>query len=97
MKYDTLHFARRLQQEGMEPRLAEALVEELVKADVADLATKADLADIKGEIADLKGDIAALRGMISDLRGSLSHEFHRALWMQSGAIVAFVVALRLFT
>jgi hypothetical protein len=50
LKIDTLKFARKLTDAGMERQVAEAVVEGLADADTSDLATKADLAELKAEM-----------------------------------------------
>jgi hypothetical protein len=50
LKMDTLKFARRLTDAGMEREMAEAIVEGLAEADTSELATKTDLAELKAEI-----------------------------------------------
>jgi hypothetical protein len=50
LRIDTLKYARKLTEAGMEPRMAEAIVEGLAEADTSDLATKSDLAELKAEI-----------------------------------------------
>jgi hypothetical protein len=50
LKMDTLKFARRLTDAGMEREMAEAIVEGLAEADTSELATKTDLTELKAEI-----------------------------------------------
>ena len=50
MRIDTLKFVRKLTEAGMERPVAEAIVEGFAEADTSDLATKADLAELKAEI-----------------------------------------------
>ena len=50
LRIDTLKFVRKLTEAGMERPVAEAIVEGLAEADTSDLATKADLAELKAEI-----------------------------------------------
>ena len=73
--FDTLRTARRLKEAGASEPVAEAIAEALRESrefDLAQLATKADLAtlgsDLRREIATLRGD---LRGEIATLRGEL--------------------------
>jgi hypothetical protein len=47
---DTLKFARKLTGAGLEPRVAEAIVEELAEADAWRLATREDLAVLEAKI-----------------------------------------------
>ena len=81
--FDTHQAVRRLEAAGIETRQAEAIVSEMRDAagvDLTDFATKADLATTK---ADLEATIAGLRA-----------DLYRALWIQGGAIVAILAALR---
>ena len=83
--FDTLTAARALKAAGIEPEHAEAIAEGMRQAATADhdeLATKGDLASLR---ADLKADNASLRA-----------DLYRALWIQGGAIVAILTALRFF-
>jgi hypothetical protein len=50
LRIDTLKFVRKLTEAGMERRMAEAIVEGLAEADTSELATKADLAELKAEL-----------------------------------------------
>ena len=83
--FDTLTAARDLEAAGIECRQAEAIAKAIAKAiNHGDerAATKADLATA---IAELKADNASLRA-----------DLYRALWIQGGAIVAILTALRFF-
>ena len=86
--FDTHQAVRRLEAAGIETRQAEAIVSEMrdaVGVDLTDFATKADLADFatKTDLARLRADLAALEARM-----------YRALWIQGGAIVAILTALR---
>ena len=78
LRFDTLKFAKRLTDAGMDPRQAEAIVLGLSETDVSELASKADTAEVRGEIADLgtdlKAEIAGVRGGIADLGKDLRTE-----------------------
>ena len=50
LRIDTLKFARKLTEAGMERPMAEAIVEGLAEADTSELVTKADLAELKAEL-----------------------------------------------
>jgi len=53
LSFDTLKFARRLQAAGMDARLAEEQAEalaEALEANLQELATKADIADLRKEM-----------------------------------------------
>ena len=79
--FDTLTAAQDLEAAGIERRQAEAIAKAINHGDER-AATKADLATA---IADLKADNASLRA-----------DLYRALWIQGGAIVAILTALRFF-
>ncbi|ETX00112.1 hypothetical protein [Candidatus Entotheonella palauensis] len=76
MLIDTLKFKTRLLDGGFEESEAQALVDAMSEASMEHFATKADVAelrgDLKGDIAelrgDLKGDIAELRGQINNIK-----------------------------
>ncbi len=77
--FDTLTAAQDLEAAGIERRQAEAIAKAINHGDER-AATKADLATA---IAELKADNASLRA-----------DLYRALWIQGGAIVAILTALR---
>ena len=79
--FDTLTAAQDLEAAGIERRQAEAIAKAINHGDEC-AATKADLATA---IAELKADNASLRA-----------DLYRALWIQGGAIVAILTALRFF-
>ena len=79
--FDTLTAAQNLEAAGIERRQAEAIAKAINHGDER-AATKADLATA---IAELKADNASLRA-----------DLYRALWIQGGAIVAILTALRFF-
>ncbi len=73
MAIDTLKFAKRLREAGFSDPQAEAVIATVQEAaEGAELATKADLsdmrADLKAEIAELRAD---LKGEIAELRAEL--------------------------
>ena len=79
--FNPLTTARDLEAAGFERRQAEALAEAMHHTVDRDaLATKADLAHFA-----TKTDLAGLRA-----------DLYRALWIQGGAIVAILTALRFF-
>jgi len=51
---DTLKFVRKLTGAGMEPGMAEAIVEGLAEADTSELVTKSDL---RAELAEVKAEL----------------------------------------
>jgi hypothetical protein len=90
IKIDTLKFARRLTDAGMDQRLAEALVEGLSEADTSELATKHDIARLE---AGTKQDIARVEAKIDTGLAELRAEIFRAMLIQAGTIVGLTVAL----
>ncbi len=81
--FDTLKTTRDLEAAGIERRHAEAIAEGMRDAAIADrdeFATKADLAGLEARI---DARLEALEGRM-----------YRALWIQGGAIVAILTALR---
>ena len=77
--FNPLEAARDLEAAGVERKQAEAHAEALRRAATADrdeLATKADLTELRADLAGLRADL------------------YRALWIQGGAIVAILAALR---
>ncbi len=79
LSFDTLRFAKRMQEAGLPQPQAEALAEALSDAVHDTVATKADIekavAELRGEIADLRteqrGDIASLRTEMRDQQVSM--------------------------
>lgn len=70
--FDTLAYAKRLQEAGMEAKLAEAqavALAEALQGSIAELATKHDIADLRSEMkvleAGIKAEFVAIR---TDLR-----------------------------
>jgi hypothetical protein len=79
LRIDTLKFARKLTDAGLEPRVAEAIVEGLAETDTSDLATKTDLQELRlGSRVDL---------------AELKSELLRFMFIQAVAIVGLTVAL----
>ena len=77
--FDTLSAARELEAAGFERRQAEAIAGAVRQASAADREQPATKADL----ADLRADLAGIRA-----------DLYRALWIQGGAIVAILTALR---
>lgn len=77
--FDTLSAARALEAAGVERTQAEAIASAIGHTE--EHATKADIAMLESR----------LEGRISGLEARM----HRALWIQGGAIVAIVTALKL--
>ena len=99
--FDPLAAARDLKAAGFEPEQAEALAAQLrfaAGADHADLATKADVATLHDHFEALraatKADFETLRAETKADIEALRADLYRALWIQGGAIVAILTALR---
>ena len=104
LRIDTLKFANRLTDAGMDRRQAEALVEGLNDADTSEFATRADIGDGKPEMADLRTELAAFRiemkaefaavrretkADIADLKA----ELFRFMYVQATGVVGLTVGL----
>ena len=90
---DTLRLKTRLSQSGMPESQAQVLVEELDEALTAaingQVATKADIADVKVEMAELRGE---LRGAISAVEEKLGGDIRVLRWM-GGTIVVIQLGI----
>ena len=84
ISFDTLDAMRRLEQAGMERAQAEATVETMREAQ-SELATKADLSDLRSELAAVESRLLLA---LAELRADL----YRALWIQGTGIVAIICA-----
>jgi hypothetical protein len=108
IKLDTLKFAKRLTDAGMDQKIAEALVEGLSEADTSELATKQDIARLeastkqdiarleastKQDIARLEASIVRLEAKVDTGLAELRSEIFRAMLIQAGTIVGLTVAL----
>lgn len=86
--FDTLTAARRMEDAGMKREQAEAVAEAVrsaTGADREDLATKADLADVK---AELKADSALLRAELVDRMQSGERRMYAAVFGVGGLLFA---------
>lgn len=77
LKIDTLKFARKLTDAGLDRSVAEAIVEGLSEADTSDLATRSDLgetrSDLLASIVDTRTDLqASIAETRSDLQASIA-------------------------
>ncbi len=68
---DTLAFSKSLKAAGADERLAEAIVEGLSKVDISDLATKADINELRGEIKGLDTKIDLLEKSLTIRLGGI--------------------------
>ena len=81
-RIDTLAFSKKLRDAGADERLAEAIVEGITSADTSELATKADLAELreatKADLVELreatKADIAAVQEDVAELRAATKED-----------------------
>ncbi len=91
LQIDTLAFTKKLREAGAEEGLAEAIVEGLTAADTSELATKADLAEVKSE---LKTEIAEakleLKTEIAEVKSDILKWMFGAIIAQTGIILAVV-------
>lgn len=72
--FDTLRAARRLKEAGASDQVAEAIAETIGDArttDLAQLATKTDLAVLRADLAVLRADFAVLRADFATLRADV--------------------------
>lgn len=86
LAFDTHAAVKALKQAGFEEPQAEAVVATVGDAIGDNVATKEDTRVLRGDITNLRTE---LRGEIHALEARL----YRALWIQTGAIIAAVVAL----
>jgi len=84
--FDTFSAARALEAAGVERSQAETIASAI--AHTGELATKHDVRALKSDFSSLKSDFKA------DL-ANLEARMYRALWIQGGAIVAILTALKL--
>ena len=99
--FDTLKAATRLREEaGFDEKQATALVQTFADRGVENLATREDLAGVRGEITVLRGDLEntelALRGdmekNVASLRGDM-HKLEQRMTMRLGTVIAAGVAI----
>ena len=91
LAFDTLAYARRLKEAGVDDAQAEAHAEAVRDAVTEGVATKADLeTSIAGLRTDLKADVARLEGKIENC--ATKADVYRLLWIQTGTIAGVIVA-----
>ena len=101
LRIDTLTFARKLTDAGLDRKVAEAIVEGLSEADTSDLATRGDLAgvnsDLRSEIqsvrSELREEIQAVRSELQLSIAETKAELLRFMLVQAVAIVGLTVTL----
>ena len=88
--FDTLAAAETMTDAGIEETHAKAIAG-VVRDGHAGLATKSDIRRLEDRMA-AKSDVAELKVAIAGLEA----RFHRALWIQGGAIIAILAAIKFF-
>ena len=86
LAFDTYKAVKALREAGADEALAEAVVATVGDAIGGNVATKADLAEVK---AELKADIAAVKTEIAEVEARL----YRHLWAMAAGIVGLTVSL----
>ena len=84
--FDTFSAARALEAAGVDRTQAEAIASAIGHA--SESATKADISRLTSELANFRTEVEARFA-------GLEARMYRALWVQGGAIVAIVTALKL--
>ena len=97
LAFDTHQAVKVLTAAGADEALAEAVVATVGDAVGGNVATKADLAEVK---AELKSEITAVKAEIVEVRaelkidlGDLEARLHRHLWVMAAGIVGLTVSL----
>lgn len=97
LAFDTHQAVKVLTAAGADESLAEAVVATVGEAVSGNVATKADLAEVK---AELKSEIVAVKAEIAEVRaelkidlGDLEARLHRHLWVMAAGIVGLTVSL----
>jgi len=93
LAFDTLKASRTLQAAGFDEGQAEAVVNTLGEALGGNVATKADLTEVR---AALEADIAAVRTELATVRADLADQFaalYKQLWLMAVGIVGLTVTL----
>ena len=97
LAFDTYKAVKALREAGADEALAEAVVATVGDAIGGNVATKADLAEVK---AELKSDVAAVKTDLADVKAELKTSIaelearlYRHLWMMAAGIVVLTVSL----
>jgi len=93
LAFDTHKAVTALQRAGFETTQAEAVVNTLGEALGGNVATKADLTEVR---AALEADIAAVRTELATVRADLADQFaalYKQLWLMAVGIVGLTVTL----
>jgi archaellum component FlaC len=100
MTLDTLDFARKLRDGGVEEKTADTIAREVGHFVVENLATPAEVAQIKGENADIKTrltnietDIAGLKTEMAEVKTRLTRLEVGQHWLKWGMGVIIAVLL----
>ena len=88
--FDTLATANALKEAGFEEAQATAIVDALRHAVTEEVATKANLSELR---AELKTDLSELRAELKTDLSELRADLYRALWLQAAGIIGLTVAL----
>ena len=91
--FDTFSAARALETAGVERPQAEAIASAI--GQTGGYATKTDISMLKTDVSMLKADLSTLESRMEARFSSLEARMYRALWIQGGAIVAILAALKL--
>jgi DNA-binding transcriptional MerR regulator len=93
--FDTLRYAKKLEEKGFSTEQAEALTE--LQSEVFnealenELATKADIQRLEQSIAEVKNEFSGLRSEFGGLKSGLESEMKLIKWMLALIIVVAVI------
>ena len=90
LAFDTYKAVKALREAGADEALAEAVVATVGDAIGGNVATKADLAEVK---AELKSDIAVVKADLRSDIAELEARLYRHLWAMAAGIVGLTVSL----
>ena len=97
LAFDTYKAVKALREAGADEALAEAVVATVGDAIGGNVATKADLAEVK---AELKSDITVVKTDLAEVKAELKADIaeletgrYRHLWVMSAGIVGLTVSL----
>ena len=100
LAFDTYKAVTALKQAGFEEAQAEAVVNTMGEALGGNVATKADLTEVRAaleaDIAAVKTDLAAVRTEMETLRADMAEQFaalYKQLWLMAVGIVGLTVTL----
>ncbi len=93
LAFDTYKAVKALREAGADEALAEAVVATVGDAIGGNIATKADLAEVKAEV---KADIAAVKADLAEVKSDIAEveaRLYRHLWAMAAGIVGLTVSL----